>query len=224
MKTQNTIKMLAVVSASLLAAQAALAQGVGNIGSLPTQFVTTNPPNGWVVADPAGGPIPVELNPSGPQWSKAFTGPNGGPFAQPAFGPPLPVTEVLVVSGNLPWTDWHEDVIGVDASGLPDPGWVWANPFILVNGAPPAGLSIVGAGTGSLSFFFNPVAPGSLVQIRKELVYNGLPGTTFIGTLAIHEYPTPEPATIGLLAVGGLAMLRRRTSHRGRTAAERNAP
>ncbi len=143
-------------------------------------------------------------------WSKNFTGPNGGPFFQPAFGPPLPVTEVLQVAGNLPWTDWHEDVMGIDASGAPDPGWSWANPSILVNGVAPSGLSITGAGTNNLSFFFNPVAPGSIVQISKDLVYSGIPGTTFIGTLAIHEYPTPEPATLGMLALGSLTVLRRR--------------
>lgn len=224
MKTQNTVKVLAVVSASLVAAQAALAQGVGNIGSLPTQFETTNPPSGWIVADPAGGPIPVELNPSGPQWSKAFTGPNGGPFAHPAFGPALPVQEFLVIGGNLPWTDWHEDVMGIDANGTPDPGWVWANPTLLVGGLPAPGLTVTGAGTNSINFYFNPLAPGTSVIIRKQLVYNGLPGTVFNGTLAIHEYPTPEPATVGLLAVGALAMLRRRTSHRGQTTVEGNAP
>jgi len=209
MKTQNMI-MLAIVSAGLAASPMAMAQGVGNIGSLPTQFETTNPPNGWVVADPAGNPIPVELDPTGPVWSKSFTGPNGGPFAQPAFGPPLSVMEVLTVSGNLPWTDWHEDVVGIDASGTLDPGWVWTNPFVLVNGVPAAGLTVNGVGTSSLDFYFNPIAPGSLVQIRKALVYNGLPGTTFIGTLAIHEYPTPEPATLGLAGLGSLLFLRRR--------------
>ena len=149
----------------------------------------------------------------GRAWGKNFTGPNGGTFFYPptsASNPALPVTELLQVAGNLPWTDWHEDVIAVDASGLPVPGWSWANPTLLVGGLPAPGLSITGAGTGSLSFFFNPLAPGTIVDIRKDLVYNGPAGAVFNGTLAIHEYPTPEPATIGLLALGGLTLLRRR--------------
>jgi hypothetical protein len=202
-------RLSVVVAVSLIASQMALAQGVGNIGSLPTVFPGPNPPVGWNVVSSTG-PIPVVLNPTGPAWSKNFTGPNGGPFAQPAFGPPLPVHESLVVAGILPWTDWHEDVIGIDASGAPDPGWVWANPALLVGGLPAPGLSITGAGTNSLSFYFNPLPPGTVVDIRKQLVYNGLPGATFIGTLAIHEYPTPEPATMGLMGIGSLLVWRRR--------------
>ena len=210
MKTWNVIRLLVVVSATLAASPMAFAQGVGNIGSLPTQFQTGTPPNGWTVISSTG-PIPVVLDPNGPAWGKAFTGPNGGSFMQPgAGGPALPVTEVLQVAGNRPWTDWPEEVIGADAAGAPDYGWSWVNPSILVNGVTPGGLTITGVGTNNLSFFFNPVAPGSVVQIRKDLVYNGIPGAAFVGTLAVHEYPTPEPATVGLMGIGSLLMWRRR--------------
>ena len=201
MKVQNSVKCLVIVAISLAVAQAALAQGVGNLGSLPTQFATATPPNGWNVIDATGAPIPVVLDPAGPVWGKEFTGPNGGAFSYPALAPPLPVHELLVVAGNLSWTDWHEDVLA--------PDWNWANPTILVNGVVPAGLTISLSG-GNLSYFFNPVPPGSVIDIRKDLVYNGLPGTTFIGTLPIHEYPTPEPASLSLFCVGGLCAFRRR--------------
>jgi len=202
MKTQHNItKYLLVTSVVLAVAQIAVAQGVGNLSSLPTQFETPIPPTGWLVADATGAPIPVSLDPTGPVWGKVFTGPNGGPFSYPAFAPPLPVQELLLVSGTLPWTDWHEDVL--------DPNWAWANPTILVNGVVPTGLTISLSG-GSLSYYFDPVAPGSVIDIRKDLVYNGLPGTTFIGTLPIHEYPTPEPASLSLFCVGGLCAFRRR--------------
>ncbi len=206
---RSILRTSAVVAISLIASQAVLAQGVGNLGSLPTTFPMSAAPGGWNVISPAG-PIPVVRDPTGPVWGKSFVGPNGGPFVQPALGPGLPVTEVLQVAGNLPWSDWHEDVIGIDVTGQPDPGWVWTNPFILVNGLPPSNLSITGAGTSSLSFFFDPVPPGSIVQIRKQLVYNGIPGTAFVGTLAVHEYPTPEPATMGLMGLGSVVLWRRR--------------
>jgi hypothetical protein len=214
MKVSQSIVMMVLVAAGLLfAAGPVAAQGVGNLGSLPTSFQTGTPPNGWNVISTAG-PIPVVLDPTGPLWGKSFTGPNGSNFLYPPTSPSnpaLPVTELLQVAGNLPWTDWHEDVVGVTASGFPDPGWTWANPFILVNGLVPAGLTITGVGTSNLSFFFNSVAPGSIIDIRKDLVYTGTPGAAFLGTLAVHEYPTgaPEPASLVLLAIGGLLASRR---------------
>lgn len=201
MNSRQLVIMVGLVSlSSLLTAGPVFAQGVGNLSALPTQFQTPTPATGWNVVDAAGGPIPVILDPTGPVWGKNFTGPNGGNFFYPAGSPPLSVHESLVVAGNLPWTDWHEDVL--------DPAWSWGNPLILVNGSVPTGLTTSLSG-GSLSFFFNSIAPGSIVDIRKDLVYTGVPGTTFIGTLPIHEYPTPEPASIGLLGLGGLLTLRR---------------
>ena len=121
MQSQNARNVIIVAALSLVAAQIALAQGVGNLGSLPTQFETGTPANGWLVASSAGTPIPVQLNPTGPAWSKNFTGPNGGSFFYPPTSPsnpPLPVTELLQVAGNLPWSDLHEDVMGIDAAGF----------------------------------------------------------------------------------------------------------
>ncbi len=212
MKTHNNIKYLVVASIMLFASQSVFAQGVGNLGSLPTHFETTNPPSGWTVVSSTG-PIPVVLDPTGPVWGKAFTGPNGSNFFYPPTSPnnpPLAVNELLQVSGNLPWTDWHEEVIGIDASGAPDYGWTWANPVIYVGGLPAPGLTVTGVGTNLLTFDFDPILPGTIVNIRKELVYTGLPGATFIGTLAVHEYPTPEPASLALLVFGGVLALRRR--------------
>ncbi len=201
MTARKSIGIVVVSFLSLALAQASMAQGVGNLPALPTQFETGTPATGWNVVGTNGTPIPVVYDPTGPVWGKNFTGPNGTNFFQPAGGPPLQVQEHLLVSGTLPWTDWHEDVL--------DPSWSWSNPFILVNGQVPNNLTTSLSG-GSLSFFFDPIAPGSLVDIRKELIYNGVPGTTFIGTLPIHEYPTPEPASFGLMSILGLCALRRR--------------
>jgi hypothetical protein len=203
MKPQNMLKLSIVALIGMVASQMAMAQGVNNPGSLPNSFATGTPANGWVVIDPSGTPIPVSLDPSGSQvWSKNFTGPNGGSFVYPAMSPPLPVSEVLQVAPNLPWTDWHEDVL--------DPSWVWVNPAVFVNNVQ-IFPTVTGVGTSNLSFFFTPALNvGDLVIIRKELQYNGVPGTAFIGTLPIHQYPTPEPASLGLLALGGLVTLRRR--------------
>lgn len=202
MKTHNNIKSLLIASIVLVAVPAALAQGVGNLGSLPTNFELGT--GGWTVIDPAGTPIPVSLDPNGPVWGKNFTGPQGQPFSYPALAPPIPVREVLQVAPTLPWTDWHEDVI--------DPDWVWLNPTVFVNSVQ-IFPTFVGVGTNSLSMFFTPALNvGDVVLISKSLAYNGLPGTTFFGTLPIHEYPTgvPEPSSLGLLALGALLVRRNR--------------
>jgi hypothetical protein len=204
MWTKRTHRMSVLLTASLFIATGhALAQGVNNPGSLPSSFQSPVPVTGWLVIDPNGTPIPVSLNPNGQPWSKNFTGPNGQPFSYPAFAPPLSVQEILQVAPTLPWTDWHEDV--------GNPGWVWANPpTVLVNNIP-IFPTITGVGTSQLNFFFSPAIPvGAVVDIRKDLQYQGIPGTVFTGTLGIHEYPTPEPTSLLLLAGGSVLALKRR--------------
>ena len=65
---------LIVVGCILSTAGSALAQGVGNLSSLPTVFTSPVPLTGWVVSQPTGGPVPVVLDPTGPAWGKAFHG------------------------------------------------------------------------------------------------------------------------------------------------------
>lgn len=206
MKKWNMFKLSVVLLVSTVASQVVLAQGVNNPGSLPSSFATNTPADGWLVigtdASGAPTPIPVSLNPNGPVWSKTFTGPNGGSFFYPAGALPLPVSEVLLVAPTEPWYDWHEDVL--------DPNWVWLNPAVFVNNVQ-IFPTFAGIGTSNLSMYFNPALNvGDLVIIRKELAYTGLPGTTFIGTLPIHQYPTPEPASMVLLGLGSMLMLKRR--------------
>jgi hypothetical protein len=212
LKIRNVV---VVAGLSLVTAQMAMAQGVGNLGSLPTTFPLQTP-GGWTVGN-AAAPVPVVLDPNGPQWGKSFVGPNGGPFSYAptsTTNPPLNVQEFLQVDPTSPaWTDWHEDVIGIDGlTGATDPNWIWTNPSILVNGSPyPA--TITGAGTSNLSFLFNPVAPGSTIIIRKQLEYLGTPGQVFFGTLSVHEYPTPEPGSLALLGLASTFILRRRRAN-----------
>lgn len=203
----NRTSLIVSIAALLSIAGISFAQGVGNLGSLPTQFETQVPANTFNVVDAAGMPIPVQRDPNGPAWVKNFTGPGGGPFV--AFGQqPIQVTEILIVAPNLPWSDWHEQIL--------TPGWGWSNNAVLLaNNVPAAGLTINNTpgstmNGGILDFYFNSLAPGTLVEIRKELVWLAQPGQMFQGTVQIAQYPTPEPASIGLLAVGGILAMRRR--------------
>jgi hypothetical protein len=195
---QSRIGLVALVGvASMAVSGAAFAQGVGNLGQLPFQ-IFHNSANVWVVTGPNGGPLPVVLNPAGPVWHKDLAPPPG---ALIQGGATYTLQESLVVAGNLPWADYHEDI-------LTPPGWNWINPSLLVNGLVPAGYSVVNTGP-SVSFYFNPIPPGSVVTISKNLVYSG-PVPAFFPGIGVNQYPTPEPATLGLAALGGLVTLHRR--------------
>jgi hypothetical protein len=185
------------------ASSQALAQGVGNLGSLPL-LIPQNAPNGWNIGG-ATGPVPVVRDPNGPPWLKILANPNGAAF--PAIpGQTFTLNERLIVAGNLPWADWHEKIV--------TPFWDWSSTSITVNGAVPAGLNTTvtpgtAASGGAVDFVFNPIFPGALVDIQKTLTYNGPPGVIFLGTVEVQEFPTPEPASLGLLAIGGLLLRRR---------------
>lgn len=214
MKTQNTFRMLVIGLCGLIGTNVALGQGVGNLGSLPTQFQSLVPITGWSVdSGNAAYPwVPVQISPTGPQWVKTFTGPNGQPFTA-VPGQTFTLQELLEVAPTQSWTDWHEEIL--------TPGWDWLPPSnLLANFVPAPGLTTVytpGTMTsgGQVDFYFNPIAPGTQVVIRKMLIYVGTPGATFNGTLQIAQYPTPEPTTMGLMALGGAALLRRRRRVKG---------
>jgi hypothetical protein len=209
MKARNRITFVVVASIGVTISQMAFAQGVGNLGSLPTQFQSPVPITGWSVdSGNASNPwLPVQINTSGPPWIKTFTGPNGQPFTA-VPGQTFTLQELLVIAPPQSWTDWHEHIL--------TPGWDWVQPTLfLANFAAPPGLSTVhtpgnASVGGALDFYFNPLAPGTLLDIRKTLQYVGQPGATFTGTIQIAEYPTPEPASLGLMTLGGLLIARRR--------------
>ncbi len=204
MKTKNRIMWVLVASLSLVLPQVSFAQGVGNLGSLPTNFAQVG--GGWNVGTPLT-PIPVVRDPNGPKWVKHFFDPNG---LLPVFpGQTFGVHESLIIAPNLPWSDWHEEILTKD--------WSWSPTIqISVNGGgPPTNLNIVNIpGSplqgGILNFYFDSLPVGTQIDIRKQLVYTGTSAGIAIPSIEVAQYPTPEPTTLGLLAIGSLAALRRR--------------
>jgi MYXO-CTERM domain-containing protein len=204
-----SIAMVLVLSA----ASGAFAQGVGNLGSLPAFFPGTGVPiSGWSIdSGNSSNPwIPVQLDPNGSPWTKTLVGDmnigGGVVYANP--GDTFSVQELLMVAPTQSWTDWHEDLLS--------PEWDWLGPTtLLANGLPAPGLSfsttpatLVSGGT--IDFTFNPLPPGTQVTIQKTLHYAGLSGQMYASKVIVSENPTPEPATAALLALGGLAVVRRR--------------
>jgi len=125
---------------------------------------------------------------------------------------PMELKEQIEIGpGSPPWTDWHEEIL--------TPNWKWGS----VNFSAPGLTGLTSNVGGNVAdFFFDALYPGTVIDIRKEMWYTGTnpqqdlfpsfggppqPGAVKIMVL---EYPTPEPATMSMLAFGALAVLRRR--------------
>lgn len=174
-------------------------------------LITTEVPwdDGWTVGSESE-PIPVIIDPEAGPWGKALIIPESQ--TAPFQGGPL--TEYLVVEG-FPWEDWHEEIL-VE-------GFVWS-PNATINYWDPQsqsyqplpGLSTQLDQTGQVIWFdFDPVPVGTPIVIEKFIQLpqgQSLPPDTAFIPLA--EYPTPEPASLGILAGGAVMMLRRRRRHR----------
>src|SRR5512138_368925 len=107
MKMEKRKTILTSLLISSVATCSALAQGVGNLGSLPTQFSSPAPISGWSVdSGNAASPwIPVQISPTGPQWVKTFSAPNGQPFTA-VPGQTFSLQELLQIAPTQSWTDW----------------------------------------------------------------------------------------------------------------------
>jgi len=198
---------LVVAGVVLGMATGALAQGVAPpLGGSATSYQQTA--SGWDILDPSGTPQVVVRDPLGQPWYKDLV---TTPGVAVLPGSVFKVHELLVIGGNLSWGDWHEQIL--------TPGWEWLPASsLLANSLPAPGLTVsTTPGTsslgGSIDYTFGTLGPGTVIDIYKSLVYSGtgLPAPTppFFGSIRVAEYPTPEPATLSLLALGGVALLRR---------------
>lgn len=123
-----------------------------------------------------------------------------------------------------PISDWHEEIL--------TPGWEWVLPgdsrfpdllvdesLITRDGEPWEWKHIPMPGGGTdpsmLWVEFPPIEPGHVLDIHKALVWTGTEGNRFWGDdagetfIQVIEYPTPEPASLAVLGLSGLALLRR---------------
>lgn len=197
------------------------------------------PPDPTVTIGTAENPVVTPFVPPENPWIKQIGQPvDEGPWADDQYDPEADpadqgllstifLQEWVEVGEGPDWTDWHEEIVD-------SPGWVWAHGQVQVDGMnlqspflevqlpseevfnPPESLQVDATGTTvDFTFFDDPLPEGTTVRVLKELVYVGPTpsfndGETYSGALTIHEYPTPEPTTLSLLAVGGLMVIRSR--------------
>jgi len=196
--------------------------GVAPSGPITVPWDSTN--LNWVlnmdlVFDPSAGPM-----------TKLFQspmGPTGGPIQLDATQPfPQPVWEnfFLDPDRSLPVSDWHEHVL--------TPGWEWvidpSGVLITINGDPiPWKHQPMPDGTVTpphmLWVEFDPIPPGNILDVHKQLLWVGTPGNRIWGDgvddagnsvderfIEVLEYPTPEPGSLAIFGLGVLALARRR--------------
>ncbi len=160
------------------------------------EFSLGDPVNPLVVSySPTAGPLEKWLMPNFDQNGDGQI--DVGDFFQ-FISNPILLQEHLIVGPGQPWTDWHERIVGND--------WVWTSAQLTTPGPPPGptGLIVQNSGT-AVDFFFDPIAPGTPVDITKQLQFVGMPTPAMIADfvdrkfmIRIVEYPTsvPEPSSL----------------------------
>ncbi len=124
----------------------------------------------------------------------------------------LNLVEYVRVDPQQDWTDWHEVIKAQNIGWSQDADDSW---YSLDGGTTKIYTGYTYNGQDLELVFQTPVAPGTLVIFHKELINLG--SSQFSGEIDVNQYPSvPEPATLSLLALGGLAMLRRRKHARAR--------
>jgi len=183
----------------------ALAQGTA-LGPFTDHDIVAGPA---VLIGSAGSPMPIDLDPAGQPWTKGFFDPNG--FG--AGNVTVDVIETIENVGTESWDDWHEHIIG-DPQSATAPSFWSAVLSLEINGNP---ITFIPTGVGTknlwLDQFSQPVQPGDILTIHKQVDVFNTAGDTQAPLVRMEEYPTPvpEPATC-LLMVLGLAVVALRRS------------
>ncbi|MEM8784160.1 MAG: hypothetical protein AAGE65_15095 [Planctomycetota bacterium] len=186
-----------------------------------------------LIFDPGAGPMLKWFEtPTNPVTTDPILLDAQQPFPQPIW------EDFYVIPGppgtppGYPVSDWHEEIL--------TPGWEWVLPGdARFPSLFPPGQSLVtrngqpwpwdpqphpgGPDPTMLWIEFPPIDPGHVFDIHKALLWVGTPDNRVWGDfvdndgftideslIEVIEYPTPEPASAGLIALGALALLRRR--------------
>ncbi len=150
-------------------------------------------------------PMPIDLDPTGPAWTKGLFDPNG----LAAGNVTVDIFETIQNVGTEPWSDWHEHIIGdpISANGSS----FWSNVVSLEVNGNPILFNVTGLGTKDLTLDqFSPLVQfGDIFTIHKQVDVFNLAGETSAPLIRMQEYPTsiPEPTTIVLLLTGTLGFL-----------------
>jgi PEP-CTERM motif len=160
------------------------------------------------------GPYPIDLDVTGLPWRKAFkTDPTTGYVGGGGFS----LFEEMVNVGIESWDGWVADLSG-GALGV---GWSGVND-VRVNGSSISFNTNITGTVLTLDSFSIPVSPGDILELDIDLVTTANvigPGAS-VTLFSVQQFPTaiPEPASMALLGLGGLAIFGRRRDTLSRSA------
>ena len=118
--------------------------------------------------------------------------------------------ETLNNDTDFAWTGYHIDVGMADAFTISHTNVIAPTDWTFIVTDPIAGL-IPGGGSGYVGTIDYYIGTGSPIAIGAEAEFGfEIPSFTGIGTYSTAQTPIPEPATMTLLCIGALALLRKK--------------
>lgn len=113
-------------------------------------------------------------------------------------------------SGSAPWGDYHVEIIDAEFPGAPDASGVLITQAIssLPNYTVNITQNVSGYWQADFKFYGDPMTNGDMA-VFQVYTDNTISNVDFFG-FKVYPTPVPEPATVGLMGMGALALIRRK--------------